>query len=111
MNTVTVIAIMVIAAILYFSIRYIYKERKKGSVCIGCPYADCCPKRRQAENVECGNTKSQDLNRRCKNEIAGLSGRDFVFGEIGDFFIAVFFYLRTNKLLAKMLTPKESRLF
>ena len=29
MNTVTIIAIMVIAVILYFAIRYIYKEKKE----------------------------------------------------------------------------------
>ena len=36
----TVIAIIAIAAILFFAVRYIYKEKKKGTTCIGCPYAD-----------------------------------------------------------------------
>ena len=48
MNTATIAAIIAIAAILFFAIRYIYKEKKKGYACIGCPYADSCPKHRQA---------------------------------------------------------------
>ena len=47
MNAATIIAIIVIAAILFFAVRYIYKEKKKGNACIGCPYADSCPKHRQ----------------------------------------------------------------
>ena len=44
MNAATIIAVIIIAAILFFAIRYIYKEKKKGNTCIGCPYADSCPK-------------------------------------------------------------------
>ena len=44
MNTATRIAIIVNAAILFFAGRYLYKEKKKGNHCIGCPYADSCPK-------------------------------------------------------------------
>ena len=33
------IAIIVIALILFLAIRYIYKEKKKGTKCIGCPMA------------------------------------------------------------------------
>ena len=44
MNYATLIAIVVIAAILFFAVRYIYKEKKKGKACIGCPYADSCPR-------------------------------------------------------------------
>ncbi len=47
MNTATIVAIIVIAAILFFAVRFIYKEKKKGNACIGCPYADSCPKHRQ----------------------------------------------------------------
>ena len=47
MNTATIAAIIAIAAILFFAIRYIYKEKKKGNACIGCPYADSCQKHRQ----------------------------------------------------------------
>ena len=47
MNAATIIAIIAIAVILFFAGRYLYKEKKKGSVCIGCPYSDQCPKRKQ----------------------------------------------------------------
>lgn len=54
MNAATVIAIIAIAAIIFFAARYIYKEKKKGNTCIGCPYADSCPKHKQS-NGACGN--------------------------------------------------------
>ena len=59
MNAATVIAIIVIAAILFFAIRYIYKEKKKGNACIGCPYADSCPRHRQSGASCCGNALQQ----------------------------------------------------
>lgn len=37
MNKSTIIAIISIAVILFLAIRYIYKEKKKGTKCIGCP--------------------------------------------------------------------------
>ena len=33
----TIIGIAVIALILFFAIRYMYKKKKKGVQCIGCP--------------------------------------------------------------------------
>ena len=38
------IAIAVIGLILFLAIRYIYKEKKKGTKCIGCPMAGNCHK-------------------------------------------------------------------
>lgn len=46
MNTATIIALIIIAAILFLALRYIIKEKKKGKACIGCPYADSCTKRK-----------------------------------------------------------------
>ena len=43
MNAATVIAILVLLLIVFFAVRYIYKEKKKGNACIGCPYANSCP--------------------------------------------------------------------
>ena len=43
-NTATLIAIIAIIVIVFFAVRYIYKEKKKGTKCIGCPYADSCQK-------------------------------------------------------------------
>ena len=62
MNTATIIAILVIAAILFFAIRYIYKEKKKGKACIGCPYADSCPKHRQNGTAGCGSAEQYKSN-------------------------------------------------
>lgn len=44
MNAATVIAVIAIAAILFFAARYLYKEKKKGNHCVGCPYAGSCTK-------------------------------------------------------------------
>lgn len=44
MNMATVIAVIAIVLIVFFAVRYIYKEKKKGTKCIGCPYADSCQK-------------------------------------------------------------------
>ena len=52
MNAATVLAVIAIAAMLFFAARYIYREKKKGKACIGCPYADSCPKHRQGCNGE-----------------------------------------------------------
>lgn len=38
----TLIAVLVIAAILFFAVRYIYNSKKKGVKCIGCPCAGSC---------------------------------------------------------------------
>ena len=50
MNMATLIAVIVIAAMLFFAGRYIYKEKKKGTACIGCPYADSCQKKQQMKD-------------------------------------------------------------
>lgn len=44
MNMATVLGVLALAVILFFAARYIYKEKKKGNQCIGCPYADSCQK-------------------------------------------------------------------
>ena len=44
MNMQTIIAVIAVALILFFAIRYIYKEQKKGNKCIGCPFAENCQK-------------------------------------------------------------------
>ena len=42
MNAATVIAIIALILIVFFAVRYIYKEKKKGNKCLGCPYAGSC---------------------------------------------------------------------
>ena len=39
------IVIAVIALIVFFAGYYIYREKKKGRKCIGCPYAKECSKK------------------------------------------------------------------
>lgn len=42
MNLATVIAVLALAIVVFLAVRYIYKEKKKGNKCIGCPYAEGC---------------------------------------------------------------------
>ncbi len=44
MNIQTIIAVVITAVILLLAIRYIYREKKKGTKCIGCPFAGECTK-------------------------------------------------------------------
>ena len=40
---VTIIALIAVVAVVFLAVRYIIKEKKKGTKCIGCPYAgECC---------------------------------------------------------------------
>ncbi|MBQ7246252.1 MAG: FeoB-associated Cys-rich membrane protein [Firmicutes bacterium] len=41
----TIIAIFVIVGTLTLAGRYIYREKKRGTKCIGCPLADTCNKK------------------------------------------------------------------
>ena len=52
MNIATIIAIISLVAILFFAIRYIIKEKKKGNKCIGCPFADSCQKYSHGDHCE-----------------------------------------------------------
>ena len=52
MNAATVIALIAVIVIVFFAARYIYKEKKKGNACIGCPYSDQCPKRKQGNSCD-----------------------------------------------------------
>ena len=58
-NTATIIAVLAIAAILFFAVRYIYREKKKGKACIGCPYADSCPKHNQTVSTRCSRSGAE----------------------------------------------------
>ena len=63
MNFATFIAVLVIALILFWAIRYIYREKKKGVACIGCPYAGSCRKQKQGTgcNVPVKDEKKSGL--------------------------------------------------
>ncbi|MBQ6815804.1 MAG: FeoB-associated Cys-rich membrane protein [Clostridia bacterium] len=40
-----IIIILIVAAVLAAAVCYIVKQKKKGSKCIGCPYAENCNKK------------------------------------------------------------------
>lgn len=42
MNIASILAVIAIVAAVFLAARYIYKEKKKGKKCIGCPYCDSC---------------------------------------------------------------------
>ena len=42
MNTATIIALLAVVLIVSLAVRYIVREKKKGTKCIGCPYAGSC---------------------------------------------------------------------
>lgn len=42
MNIATIIAVLALIIIVGLALRYIIKEKKKGSKCVGCPYAESC---------------------------------------------------------------------
>ena len=44
MNLATILAVVVLAAVLFLAGRYIYREKKRGVKCVGCPYSDSCEK-------------------------------------------------------------------
>jgi hypothetical protein len=45
LTTSDIIVILILAAALCAACLYIYRERKKGRHCIGCPMAGSCPRK------------------------------------------------------------------
>ncbi len=52
---VNVIAILILAVILGIAIGYLYRAKKRGETCIGCPYAKQC-------GGKCSSCQSQSGN-------------------------------------------------
>ena len=48
-----IIIIAIIAAIIVLAGSYIYRQKKKGSKCIGCPYGDSCCKNKEKGGCGC----------------------------------------------------------
>ncbi len=42
MNIPTIIAIMILIAIVFFAVRYIVRAKRSGAKCIGCPVEGSC---------------------------------------------------------------------
>jgi len=43
-NLTTIVAIAVLALIVSLAVRYIVREKRRGTKCIGCPFAGTCEK-------------------------------------------------------------------
>lgn len=41
---ITVIALIALIVVVFLAVRYLYREKKKGSKCVGCPFAEGCTK-------------------------------------------------------------------
>ncbi len=50
-----IVATLIILGIVGYAVRYIYKEKKKGTRCIGCPMAGNCAKAKAG--MECAGSK------------------------------------------------------
>ena len=42
MNGASLIILAALAVAVFLALRYVYREKKKGNACIGCPYAGSC---------------------------------------------------------------------
>lgn len=47
------IIVAVLAVVVGLAVRYVYKQKKKGKKCIGCPYCDSCSSKENG----CGNDR------------------------------------------------------
>ena len=56
MDTIIIIAILVV--IIGAAAFYVYKEKKKGTACIGCPYAQHCAKAQKGGCGSCGGNEN-----------------------------------------------------
>ena len=56
----TVITVAVLAVILVGAARYVYKAKKRGQTCIGCPHATQCAQQRKDGSDGCGCGCSSD---------------------------------------------------
>ena len=53
-----IILVVVLVAIIGLAVLYIYKSKKAGAVCIGCPYAKQCGKK--SSGCSCGNSNGNN---------------------------------------------------
>ena len=58
MNFATLIAVAAVVLMVFLAVRYIYREKKKGSACVGCPYAGSC----HEQHADAGNSAGCDQN-------------------------------------------------
>ncbi len=66
MNAATVIPVIILIAIVFFAVRYIVKEKRKGARCIGCPAAGNChddSKKQEEAACCCCGTEAEKAGR------------------------------------------------
>jgi hypothetical protein len=64
METVTnIIVILIVAAVIGAICFYLYRQKKRGVTCIGCPYAEQCAKR---HNGGCGGCHTVEKDNEIK---------------------------------------------
>ena len=56
MNPTDVVVIIVVAVIVLLAGGYVYKEKKRGNACIGCPYGKTCGKKKSG-NCACNKAE------------------------------------------------------
>ena len=56
---VNVIVVVILVAIAVSIIWYLYRAKKRGETCIGCPYAKQCVGKCNGGNCNCNSTKDQ----------------------------------------------------
>lgn len=57
MNGASLIILAALVVAVFLALRYVYREKKKGNACIGCPYAGSCHKQ-----DKCGSDR-KDVSR------------------------------------------------
>lgn len=45
----------IIAGIIVFALMYIYRSKKQGNKCVGCPYSKTCGKTKDEQDTNCCN--------------------------------------------------------
>lgn len=53
MNPATLIGGLILIIVVFLAVRYIYREKKKGTKCIGCPFAEGCAKYDPGSSCTC----------------------------------------------------------
>ena len=54
MNLTTIFAIAILALIVSLAVRYIVREKRRGTKCIGCPFAGPCEKHDPSRHAASG---------------------------------------------------------
>ena len=52
MNTATIAAILILVLIVSLAVHYIVREKRRGTKCIGCPFAGTCEKHGSVHHTE-----------------------------------------------------------